>query len=95
MRSCSSMHVLVGVAAVTLQLLLAGSAAWHHHEDASHDHSDECSVCLAVDMMGQATLGAPPAPAPAPVALVDEMPAPRVVSRSEPAAVARGPPATP
>ncbi len=86
------MHVLVGVAAVALQLLLAGSAAWHAHEDASHEHPGDCSVCLAVDLMGQATLDAPEAPAPRPVVVVVERDAPRVVSRSAPSGVARGPP---
>ncbi len=88
------MHVLVGVAAVALQMLLAGSAAWHQHEDASHDHSDECSICLAVDLMGQATLDAPAVSAPAPTVAVVEGDAPRAASRSAPSAVARGPPAS-
>lgn len=85
---------LLGVALVGLQLLLSGASSWHQHDDhRSPDQHHDCSVCVAVDMMGQATFETP--------ALVEsagrvELVPDRVihlVSRGVVARRARGPPA--
>ena len=99
---------LLGVLLVGLQLLLSGASTWHHHDTAGDhercDHRDDqdqapqdpgedCSVCLAINLMGQATFDAPAVvEAPGWVEILSDR-APSVVWRDEVVAIARGPPA--
>lgn len=98
---------LVGVVLVGLQLMLAGAWSWHSHdtsrdqehchhqhdeERAPHDPSEDCTICVAVDMMGQATFHVPTlVETPEHVEIVAE-PALSLFSRDEVVAQARGPP---
>ena len=98
---------LMGVVLVGLQLMLAGAWSWHSHdtkrdherchnqhdeEQAPHDPSEDCTICLAVDMMGQATFHVPTlVEAPEHVEIVADQ-AQSPVSRDEIVAQARGPP---